>query len=178
MRAFIACDIQHPGISRIVDDIKETVASIRYVDPERAHVTLKFLGDIAEESIEPIGNAIKSASGETPPLTVKLRGIGVFPSMSFMRVIWIGLICPELIHIQKRLDKILAAYGFKKEKNWKPHLTLGRVKSPADKVLIREIVERLKDVEIGSVEVDSIKLKKSELRPGGPIYTDLVEIAL
>ncbi len=178
MRAFIACDIHHPGISGVVDEIKKTCKSIRYVDPEHAHVTLKFLGDIDEANIGPIGEAIKSASKETSPLTVKLRGVGVFPSMSFMRVIWIGLICPELANVQKRLDERLAPSVFRKVRSWTPHLTIGRVKSQVDNVHIGEIVERLKDVEIGSVEVGSIKLKKSELQPGGPIYTDLLEIML
>ncbi|MBI2131063.1 RNA 2',3'-cyclic phosphodiesterase, partial [Candidatus Woesearchaeota archaeon] len=91
------------------------------------HLTLKFLGEVqpnvADSVMQSLG-AVKSR-----PFTLNLGRIGIFPDSSHMRVVWIG-ISPEepVLMLQKAVDESLSSL-FKKEKNFKPHITLARVKS-------------------------------------------------
>jgi 2'-5' RNA ligase len=75
--------------------------------------------------------------------------------------------------LQKDLDKEFRKLGFKKEKNFISHLTIGRVKSPKNKQEIRKTIEKLENIEIGQMTVSKICLKKSTLTPQGPIYEDI-----
>ncbi|MFQ5800632.1 MAG: RNA 2',3'-cyclic phosphodiesterase [Candidatus Hydrothermarchaeales archaeon] len=178
MRAFIACDISHAGIKDVLEEIKKTGANIKLVEPENTHLTLKFLGEIQEEMAEKIGEAMKRSCLGTSSMEARLSGVGVFPSLKYIKVVWIGVECPELEKLQRKLDTALSELGFKKEGGFKPHLTIGRVRSAKNKQRLLEAVEKLKGREIGTVEIDAIKLKKSKLTPTGPIYTDTEEVKL
>lgn len=178
MRAFIACDISHAGIKDVLEEIKKTGANIKLVEPENTHLTLKFLGEIQEEMAGKIGEAMKRSCLGTSPMEARLSGVGVFPSLTYMRVVWIGVECPELEKLQHKLDSALSELGFRKEKGFKPHLTIGRVRSAKNKQSLLEAVEKLKDAEIGTLKIDAIKLKESRLTPKGPIYTDIEEVKL
>ena len=75
--------------------------------------------------------------------------------------------------LERLYDKEFRKLGFKKEKNFISHLTIGRVKSPKNKKEIREAIENLENIEIGKMSVSKICLKKSTLTPQGPIYEDI-----
>jgi 2'-5' RNA ligase len=173
MRTFIACDIFHKGINEVVEELKGTGAKIKFIEPKNTHITLKFLGEIEGDLVMEIENLIERIFKGFFPLEAKLRQVGVFPNANYMRVVWIGIYCPELERLQKKLDQSLFELGFKKEKNFKLHLTIGRIRSAKNKQRLIAAVEKLKDSEIGNYTIDSVKLKKSELTPKGPIYTDL-----
>jgi 2'-5' RNA ligase len=178
MRAFIACEISHRGIKEVIEEIRKSDANIKFVEPENTHVTLKFLGEIQEEMGRHVGEALEHACSSPSPMEAGLSGVGVFPNLHYMKVIWIGINCPEMEKLQKKLDDALSKLGFKKEKGFKPHLTIGRVKSAKNKQQLSTALKNLKDVEIGSVKIEAVKLKKSDLTPKGPIYTDIKVVKL
>ena len=173
MRAFIACDIFCEGIGKVVDEIKKTGADVKFVEPENTHITLKFLGEVDERRALEIGRILEDVFTGAFPLEATLKEVGVFPSLDYMKVVWIGMECPVLEALQRRLDEALHGIGFKKERSFKLHLTIGRIKSHRNKNLLRKAVERLMNTVIGSYNIDSVKLKKSELTPKGPIYSNL-----
>ncbi len=173
MRTFIAFDLTHRDIEKVLIEIKKAGADIKYVEPHNLHVTLKFLGEIEEKLAGEIGDVIEGIFKRALPLKGRLGGVGVYPGLKHMRVLWIGLDCPELEVLQKNLDEILSEKGFKKDRDFKPHLTIGRVRSGRNKDVLRGVIESLKEFRLGDVDIRSVKLKKSDLTPKGPIYTDL-----
>jgi 2'-5' RNA ligase len=173
MRAFIACDMFHPAFESIIQELKKSEANIKFVEPENTHITLKFLGEIDEERANRAGEIVEKIFSGAFPLEAKLSGVGVFPGLNYMCVIWVGVTCSHLEKLQHNLDDAFLELGFKKEKNFKLHLTIGRVKSAKNKQNLLDSLEKVKNTEIGVIKIESVKLKKSELTPKGPFYTDL-----
>jgi len=107
---------------------------------------------------------------------MNIKGTGVFPKPDYMRVLWLGIEDPSRFSaLQKDLDEEFVKMGFKKERSYVPHLTIARVKGTRNKELLASKIQSLKDVEIGEMNVSKLVLKKSELTPVGPIYTDIKE---
>ena len=173
MRLFIAIEIPEEikeYIVKIQKNIDATTNKIRFVNPNQIHLTLKFLGEVQPNNLEDIKNNLKKIT--LKPFSVVLDKIGVFPSENYIRVIWIGLKPEEpVLELQRNIDEELKKL-FKKEKDYKPHLTLARVKYIEDK---KEFVEKLKNINIENkkIDVNKFKLVKSTLTPKGPIYEDL-----
>ena len=181
MRCFIAVDIDvFPKLLEFEKEIKETGANVKLVEPENVHITLKFLGDTNESQIDEIDKIMKDAVKEIDPFNIQLKGAGVFPNQNYIKVIWMGIKQGEPIGvIASKIDEQLSKIGFKKEKRgFSPHLTIARVKSAKGKDEILHVIEKYRDVQFVDIRVDSIKLKKSDLTPKGPIYTTLIDVKL
>ena len=180
-RGFIAVDI--PLFSKILDfenEIKNSGANVKLVEPKNIHITLKFLGDTEEKLIEKIEEIIKKSCEEINPFEIKLKSSGVFPNQNYIKVVWVGLENVEnLEKISIKIDEETSKLGFEKEKRkFSPHITLGRVKSAKNKDRLLQIISKYQDIKFGNIKVKSIELKKSELTPKGPIYTTLKEVKL
>lgn len=184
IRAFIACDIPEAllkEISNIQDKLKGLDADVNWTKISGIHITLKFLGDIEEGSIDKIASVLLEAVKGQSPFEIKIQGGGSFPNLKNPRVVWLGVVdeAKRLSNIQQALDSGLKAIGFEpEEREFRPHLTLGRVKGFKGKEQLSLAVSDLKDIEIGSFTVDRVMLYKSELRPIGAVYTKLREIKL
>jgi len=180
-RGFIAIDVK--PFSKIIDfenEIKKTGCNIKLVEPENIHITLKFLGDTQETIINDIEKILKASTVEIKPFEIKLKGTGVFPNQNYIKVIWIGLKNTDPItKIVKNIDTPLSEIGFQREKReFSPHLTIARVKTAKNKESLIRVIENFDNIEFGDINVDTIKLKKSELTSKGPIYSTLKEIKL
>lgn len=180
MRSFIAIEINNEQILAALEELRKVKADLRPVGEQNLHLTLKFLGEIQEGDVEKIHAAMCSAFDAFGAFEVSLRGIGVFPSLSYARVVWIGFEKgrEKLIDMQRALDEELGKLGFGREKKFEPHLTIARVKSPLGKEELKKFVLARKESEFGSAAVEKIELKKSVLTPRGAIYTTLRECAL
>lgn len=180
MRAFISVDIGAlPGIVNVLDELKNTDADLKLVEPGNVHLTLKFLGEIDEKMVDGIAGVMEKSVKDVPPFSIKLRGVGVFPSMSYMRVLWIGVEDAEKLGvIAEHLENGLAAFGFKKEKRrFSPHVTVGRVKSVRNKGVLQSFLNENKEKDFGELDVKCIRLKKSVLTPKGPEYSTVKEVS-
>lgn len=177
IRAFLAVDVDKELIDPIVEiqeKIKLAGAPVKFVEPENLHFTVKFFGDVSEEKLDEINNLIVEKLDKFSPFEIFIRGLGVFPSLRYIRVIWLGSENYEpFSNIQKDLDSEFVKIGFDKERSYIPHLTIGRLKGAENKDVLVERIEQLIDVDIGKTIIDRLTLKKSELTPSGPIYTDL-----
>ncbi|MEK6949470.1 MAG: RNA 2',3'-cyclic phosphodiesterase [Nanoarchaeota archaeon] len=170
MRLFIAIELPDDikeYLSRIQEKIAGKEDKISLVKKEQMHLTLKFLGELQPHNAENLRNILKEVAFE--PFSVNLDVIGVFPSENYIRVVWVGL-KPEdkIMELQKNIDKKLEGM-FKKEKGFKAHLTLARVKHIEDKVTF---ISKLKNIKIDNkkISISNFKLIKSTLTPEGPIY--------
>lgn len=184
VRAFIACDIPDLFLEKISDSqerLKSLDADVTWTKAGGIHITLKFLGDIEEGSIEKVAAVIEEASKGQTPFEISINGSGAFPNLKNPRVVWIGVEdgANGLSKLQQGLDDRLKALGFEpEEREFRPHLTLGRVKGPRGKERLSAAVSELKGIEIGLFTVDRVILYKSELKPTGAVYTKLKEVIL
>ena len=184
IRSFLAIEIPRTilkKIEEVQEDLKSSRADVRWVSPEKIHLTLKFFGDIDESRIEPIVKSIEGPIRATSPFFLKVRGVGAFPHLKNPRVIWMGLVDGKevLASFQKQLERELEKIGFEpEERAFHPHLTLGRMKSSKGREELVGRMERHKEEEFGDFQVERVVLFKSELRPSGPIYTPLRELRL
>lgn len=176
MRTFVAIEVSN---SKVIDSIKKVQSEINInakpIEEKNFHFTLQFLGEISEETLQKIIEALNSI--EFSSFSVNLRGIGAFPKSKFPRVIWIGtddVGGNMLIELSKKVVKVLEPLGFHLDKPFRPHLTIFRIKKKIGD--ITKELQRKQTIDFGIQNVDTIKLKKSELTSKGPIYTDLLEV--
>ncbi len=176
MRIFVAIEISN---NDIINSIKKFQTKINIdakpIDSENFHFTLQFLGEVSEEILQKIIQALRKI--EFSSFSVNLKGIGAFPKPKFPRVIWIGTDDNGgnmLIQLSKKVEKVLEPLGFFSDKPFKPHITVFRIKKKVGD--ITKELDSQKMIDFGIQEVTSIKLKKSELTSKGPIYSDLEEI--
>lgn len=173
MRVFIAIEIPESikdYIAELQEKIYDKNNKIRSVNKNNMHLTLKFLGEVQPHNVNQIKEILKKI--KVSKFSVCLDKIGVFPSESYIRVIWIGLE-PEdkILELQNNIDEKLKKL-FKREKKFKPHLTLARVKFIEDK---KKFIGKLKKigVENKKIGIKNFKLIKSTLTREYPIYEDL-----
>jgi RNA 2',3'-cyclic 3'-phosphodiesterase len=146
--------------------------SVRWVQPEQIHLTLRFLGETAVSQLPAITSSLDKVGQQTGPLTLRLGRVGCFPNCKRPRVIWAGLegeVRP-LAALQRRVEAALVPLGWAAEKRpFQPHLTLGRVKD------VGKLGRANWDVAVEPVEVEvtAVVLVQSQLQRSGPIYTNL-----
>ena len=180
-RGFIAVDIkQNNDIESFIKEIKNSGAIIKLVESKNIHITLKFLGDINDKNIDIIEDILKNATINIKPFIINLEGVGVFPNENYIKIIWIGIKKTDYLNdiFNKINHKLNSLLSINKQQKFIPHITIGRVKSSKNNEKILEIIEEYKDKKFTENLVDSIKLKKSELTPKGPIYSDVIKIKL
>ncbi|MCS7098089.1 MAG: RNA 2',3'-cyclic phosphodiesterase [Candidatus Methanomethyliaceae archaeon] len=179
VRSFIAIEIEEDVKNRIMEfekRLKECRSEIKPVEKENLHLTIKFLGEISIKLLDEVYEKMEEIKEEK--FTIGIRGVGVFPSEKFIRVIWVGVEegKEKILKIQKKLDESLAKVGFIKERDFVPHITVARVKSLGDRNEILNILNEFKEKDFGRSIVDRIVLKRSLLTPKGPIYSNIKEV--
>lgn len=157
---------------------------VKWVPAANIHLTLKFLGDIQPEQVEPILTALRREVADLSPFSFVVEGFGCFPGLRRPRVLWAGVreTTGQLQALQVRVERALNPLGFPpEERGFSPHLTLGRVRDGVRPAELREIsglIERTQIGKLGEQTVTSVILFRSDLRPAGPIYTPLGEAPL
>lgn len=177
-RSFIAVAIPEDIRNRIAEfqeGLKAAGADIRWVRPESLHVTLKFLGQVEEGSLDPVFGVMRETLGDLRRFHIGIRGTGMFPNARRPRILWVGVKAggDVLADTASRLDHALSNLGFDREKRpFSAHLTIGRVRSPKN---LKPIIEAMDsaDFEGGVFEVEEVLLMQSDLQPTGAVYSAL-----
>jgi 2'-5' RNA ligase len=184
IRTFIAFELPPAVISllqQVQQELKGLKLRARWVRPENIHLTIKFLGDITPGDMDKIGVAMADAAVEIAPLSLAVKGIGVFPGTKRPRVIWVGLggDIHRLLALQSRLEDKLAAVGFPREtRSFRAHLTLGRFKQAANPATIRQMINEYANLSSDDFTFKHIMLYKSDLKPSGAVYSQLKQAQL
>ena len=177
VRAFLAIDLDDdlkPKINKIIKEFKQIDTRIKYVELANLHLTLKFFGEIDTAGLKLLEETIANVVSEFKPFNIKIKSCGAFPNRNHIKVIWVGIEDDSIIRdMHDKLDKEFTKLGFDKDKKFSTHLTIGRMKSAKNKNQVKSTIEEFSDVEIGGMTVNNIVLKKSTLKPSGPIYEDL-----
>ena len=188
IRAFIAVELSS-GLKNELAALetqlkKASPPVVKWVDPNSIHVTLKFLGEISEDSIDELMLAIEEAVQGTMPFQLEVRGVGAFPGLDRPQVLWVGVKgeLEKITQLQKKIESNTEQLGFPRESRvFSPHLTLGRVRDEAVPNERRRLGKLLADTTftaLHNVYVDSINLMKSQLTPGGAIYSCIGSVKL
>ena len=183
MRTFFAIELPadlRGEIARVQAELKRAGADVRWVRPEGVHLTLKFLGEIDPARAEPLADGAARVLAKASPAGLGVSGAGVFPDRRQPRVVWLGLggDLDALALAQKAVEGAAAEFGFAPEKRpFRPHLTLGRVKSGRGRAALLAALEKIepRPVEFTAREV---VLFKSDLKPTGAVYTALHRLPL
>jgi 2'-5' RNA ligase len=192
IRTFIAVELDaelKATLAQAQAGLREQVPprSVRWVQPDSIHLTLKFLGDTPLDKVEAVQTALARAAGEIEPFRFTAGGVGCFPNMQRPRVVWLGLQEPSgnLARLWKAVEAHVAPLGFPTEsRGFSPHLTLGRVARQASTSEARDVGQavaaaapHLAAIQ-DEMDVQSVAFIKSDLRPEGPIYTRLFDAEL
>lgn len=181
LRCFIAIGITDQikrEIGRLLDILKKYAVDIKWVIPENLHLTLKFLGNTPDVLLPTIRESLMQIVSSYEACYIKIYNIGVFPNKKYPRVVWVGIEDTEILKkLKSDIEHSMSLLGYQREnKAFKPHLTLGRVRSQKGIVNIVHELDNFKDREFGIIHVDRIKLMKSELKPQGAQYSCLHDI--
>ncbi len=187
IRAFIAIEIPMDLQSKLELFSKKLKAMInlrviRWTPAHNIHITLKFLGDVPAGGVDDISRLLQDEAARQASFTASIGGLGVFPSIKKPGVIWTSIEAPaDLLDLQKKIEKGTVTFGFTpEERPFTPHLTLGRVAQNASPDDIRQVGLRLapelaspRQPLLGSFHVGALTLFRSDLKPGGAVYTRL-----
>jgi len=181
IRSFIAFDVNSDQVLKRLADTQEKLlkssADLKLVAPENIHITMRFLGDIQPSMVDKIHSEMEQVAFS--PFEVEIRGVGVFPTIKYARVVWAGMQkgAEELKNVFSQLEPRLRKLGFKPDsKGFSPHITIARVRTGRNKAELARCINELTNYEFGVLKADCLKLKKSVLTPKGPIYSILKEV--
>jgi 2'-5' RNA ligase len=149
---------------------------VKWVTEDAIHVTLRFLGEVDEAKVAPIGEALAAAVRAARPFDVGFGGVGAFPSLARPRVVWIGVERhPALELLANDVEKALMALDFEPElRPFHPHLTLGRAERSARPSALSPLEHLAATIGYqGSVLVETVDLMQSVLGPKGAAYSVL-----
>lgn len=179
-RCFIAVDIDEKKIMDSISELQKAFvdagADLKLVETANIHITLRFLGETSKDIVEKVCQEMKGV--EFKPFEVELKGVGAFPNLNRINVIWIGIQtgAKELDNISNQLESRLRKIGFRQDdRGFSPHITITRVRSGRNREKLANMISEAKNKDFGIIGVKSIKLKKSVLMPEGPIYSTLYE---
>ncbi len=172
MRVFVAVRVNPRA--KITELLKKLSGfdGVKAVEPENLHINLKFLGEVSDSEVEKIKDVIKVVRG-FGYFTLQLKEVKAFPSNSRINVLWIGAHSDKLVRLMELIDTELNKLGFGREREYKPHVTLARVKKK-----IPEIGSFLGAYDFGTLDVKEIELIKSELGKDGPRYETIAKVEL
>ncbi|MBC7839514.1 MAG: RNA 2',3'-cyclic phosphodiesterase [Nitrospiraceae bacterium] len=199
IRAFLAVELSpelraelaalQQGLKQSIEPEMKRDMRISWVQPAKMHLTIKFLGDMDEQVIDPLRGEVEQAIDSQPSVYVPLERLGAFPRPQSPRVLWVG---PSenweqggegkrVTEIHRAIEQACEDLGFLHEtKPFSPHLTLARMKTGERHVGAALAKSGVLDppLSLGSLAVESVVLIKSELNPTGSVYTRLWETRL
>ncbi len=174
MRAFIAIDLPESiqaALGQQQAAFRAACPDARWTRPEGIHLTLKFLGEISDDQVRQVTEAL---AGLTPfaSFSIAVKGFGFFPDARRPRVFWVGLEAPPALgELANRVESCMEKLGFaREERSLTPHLTLARFKVPRPQPALQALLTQRGELSLGQFEVSEFFLFESKLSPHGAEY--------
>jgi 2'-5' RNA ligase len=185
-RTFIAVtvpDTSGQKLVRLQSLLAPNVPGVHWVTIAPFHLTLAFLGDVADTDLNDVCRASSAASASVSPFPLRLEGLGAFPTPARPRVVWVGAAAPAMAALdalQKAVAQAVAATGHPPaDDRFHPHVTLGRLKpgrGPSPD--LNSLVKHYRTWSAGSFIVTEAVVFASTLTPEGPAYAPLCRAPL
>ena len=183
MRLFIALALTEEVknyLSSMQEKLRACLKDAKWVETRNLHLTLRFLGQVSEDSLDPVRRAMGTVLKGQTSFEMSFSGLGAFPSLEFPRVLWVGVEKgkDQVACLALRLNSELEKIGFfAEEQAFHAHLTLARLRSALRSSQRREFEEYVKEAPLSfsppSMRVPGCELMVSRLSPQGPIYQTL-----
>jgi RNA 2',3'-cyclic 3'-phosphodiesterase len=183
IRSFLAIELSEPVQTRLGEIILQLKNNcppcVRWVQPRNIHLTLKFLGDVSPSNIDILTRMIESEVNNYSLFEISIGGLGAFPNLKRPRIIWIDIQAPPtLFGLQKAIETGTKRLGYAAEdRPFSPHLTLGRINHNATFDEISQIASLITKSKVEPFErlpVTTVTLFRSDLHPGGSLYTPIM----
>jgi 2'-5' RNA ligase len=148
---------------------------VSWVAPDNFHLTLRFLGEVADAAVGQLSEALARPFAAAP-FDLELAGVGMFPPAGAARVIWLGVRegFDSLAALHAEVEQRLSALAFgAEERGYRAHLTIARFRVPAP-ARVRQVIPAVDEASIGRCRVSHVTLYRSQLSPKGATYTPLV----
>ena len=186
IRSFIAIPLSEQvrrAVGRLLHQVASDGDGIAWVPADNLHLTLKFLGDVADTEIPSVCSEIRAACDDLDSFALTVNGTRCLPSLKKPRVLCAGIddaddVLPSLV---ADLETRMADLGFKREpRDYVAHLTLGRAKG-ASRRASSDVLQRLQkfaDFQGGEIQVDRVQLIASFLDKSGPTYQTMDTVML
>ncbi|MDT8323759.1 MAG: RNA 2',3'-cyclic phosphodiesterase [Bacteroidota bacterium] len=167
MAAFVAC-------------MRARDRSCRWEQPEKVHITLKFLGDVLPATLEEVASDLRKEVPAEGEIAAEINRTGAFPNMKRPRIVWLGFndTVPRVLSLQRLTEEVCARHGLQREeKEFTPHFTVGRLRRGAS-------AERLENelaacsFQPATVHFSDVRIMESTLTPQGAIHRERARIAL
>lgn len=187
VRLFIAMDFSSHiilEVNKFQNQLRRDLSNvpIRWVAPQTMHLTLQFLGEVPQKQIPSIQEAITTSTACFSAIPIHIGSVGSFPSFTKPQVLWLGISADNTLEkLASQLQAALRPLGFKPEKEFMPHLTLGRLNRMANgeqQKLVSTTLTHWQSVDIGEDQLQEVVLYQSDLTQNGPIYTALFRAPL
>jgi 2'-5' RNA ligase len=187
MRLFVAVELDAPSraaANQAAHELRQRVGSAlrpRWVPPENMHLTVRFVGHVADDRVAPVLEALHPALAVSP-FDLVLGACGVFPATGPPRVLWLGLTegSASLQLMHDEFNRRLLPLGFESENRaFSAHLTLARIKDAphGSRAVVREALRHVRTAPTRS-RVTHATVFESRLSPNGPRYTALFQVPL
>jgi 2'-5' RNA ligase len=181
MRLFVGLDLPYEmrrNLELLLHLLKPK-ARIQWSPVSNLHLTTKFIGEFPEERLDELKMAL-GAVARPGALRIALNGLGWFPNPDRPRVLFAGIQAPDgLATLARDTDAACVGLGIKAEKRaFQPHLTLARIRDAEPVFELKKAIFELPSADFGAFSAEAFYLYRSQLNPGGSIYTKLASFSL
>ena len=184
MRAFLGIALPksaQQSLAVLQGELATSRADVKWVEPATLHLTLKFLDEISDAQCHAIEVLLARIASREEPFSLRVEGVGAFPSVGAPRVIWVGL--AEGKEIVARIAGAIEQEGDalalrREERPFAGHLTLGRVRSSRNRQALTQCLRATVWKSPPPWRVSTLTLYQSVLSPAGPSYAVLADVPL
>lgn len=185
IRTFVAVEMSNDikgRCGKIIERLEPTTPTARWVDLDTLHLSLKFLGDVDDREVHKVCQATKEVVQPHTPFSIRCKKLVAMPSIDRVRTIGmdVEIGAEELTALHLAIDEKMATLGFPREhRQFKPHLTLGRVKDRRG--VTPELIAQLNqyaDFSAGEAHIDEVIVYSSFVDRGVPSYDAMSRIEL
>lgn len=165
MRLFIAVPLPQ-GVKQKLSDLKQPIEGMRWQNKEQMHLTLKFVGEVDEPTVNTLREELVNI--EHRKFSMTISGIGYFPEGKQPKVVWAGVEENDaLSSLHKKVEEYCQNAGIDPENRpFKPHVTIGRTNS-TPKRAVTSFINQHKNFAVHDISINKFVLYESKLHPEG-----------
>lgn len=179
-RIFTAIDISEMAralVSDYIEELRRDFPNIRvaWETAEKLHLTMKFLGDVEDDQLVNLLEAIEKTARRFSDFNLQIAGTGFFPSIRKARILWLGVPDKQgsLAKLKGILEGEFERIGFAREtRNFNPHLTIARLREPHNSAGIVSL-HATNEFSSPGFSASELVVYQSRLQPNGSQYTPI-----
>ena len=181
-RAFLALEVPAGIKERLAasqENLRRELPRARWTRPDGWHLTLKFLGEVAAPALDGLAAELAPVLRGLGAVNVRLGGTGFFPSAARPRVAWVGGAAEGVESVVEAAERAAEGAGFPRERRpWSIHVTQARLKDRWPPAAVDRFLEWGEELDLEPFDCREVVLFKSDLQPGGAVYTALERLPL